>query len=64
MQSSFNQYSRGKVDEVMFIAVICQEYGWTYQEYMSQPIWFIELLRQKMIIDSKNHEMSMKKLRK
>ncbi len=64
MQSSIREYSRGKIDEVMFIAVTCQEYGWTYQEYMSQPIWFIELVRQKMVIDSKNHEMAMKKLRK
>lgn len=47
----------------MFMLIICQEVGWTYQEYMSQPIWFIEALRSKMSIDNKRTEMEMKKLR-
>jgi len=64
VQSSLNTYSRGKIDEVMFMLIICQEVGWTYQEYMSQPTWFIEALRQKMVLDNKRSEMEAKKLRK
>jgi len=48
----------------MFMLIICQEVGWTYQEYMSQPTWFIEALRQKMVLDNKRSEMEAKKLRK
>lgn len=48
----------------MFIAVLCQEMSWTYQQYMSQPIWFIELLRNKMVIDNKAHEMALKKMKR
>jgi len=33
---------------------ICQEMGWTYQEYMAQPVWFINLLKDKLQIDSDN----------
>jgi len=38
----------------MQIVSICQEMGWTYQEYMEQPRWFIDLLRDKLQIDSEN----------
>lgn len=43
---------------------ICKEFGWTYQEYLAQPIWFIKLIREKMIIDNKELEMQQKKLNK
>ena len=29
----------------MEVVSICQEIGWTYYEYMSQPNWFLELLK-------------------
>ena len=38
----------------MQIVSICQETGWTYQEYMNQPKWFIDLLKDKLQIDSDN----------
>jgi len=38
----------------MQIVSICQEMGWTYQEYMIQPVWFIDLLKDKLQIDSDN----------
>lgn len=48
----------------MFMLITCETMGWTYQEYMSQPVWFIEALRQKMSIDNKRDAMNAKKLRK
>jgi len=38
----------------MQMVSICQEMGWTYQEYMKQPVWFVNLLMDKLGIDSEN----------
>ena len=38
----------------MQIVSICQVMGWGYQKYMEQPEWFIDLLQDKLQIDSKN----------
>ena len=38
----------------MLIVSICQEMGWTYQEYMEQPKWFIDLVKDKLQIDGEN----------
>jgi len=38
----------------MQIVFLCQEMGWTYLEYMKQPVWFIDLLKDKLQIDSDN----------
>lgn len=45
----------------MQIVSICQEMGWTYQEYMEQPIWFIDSLKDKLQIDSENMRKQMRK---
>jgi len=47
----------------MGIVSVCQEMGWTYLEYMSQPSWFLELLMDKMQIDIKrvNQEITRQK---
>jgi hypothetical protein len=37
----------------MNVVVICQEMGWTYQEYLDAPNWFINLLVEKMNQDGK-----------
>ena len=31
---------------------ICQEMGWTYDEYVNNPTWFLELLKSKYLWDS------------
>jgi len=36
----------------MIPVVICEMYGWTYQEYMLQPVWFIDLIMFKMGVDA------------
>lgn len=37
----------------MLAVEICQMYGWTYQQYTEQPIWFIDLIIEKIKIDRK-----------
>lgn len=29
----------------MLAAIICREYGWTYQEYMDEPASFLLIIR-------------------
>lgn len=41
------------------MVVICEKMGWTYYEYMEQPAWFLELLKEKMRLDS---EMTARRL--
>ena len=38
----------------MAIVSICEQHNWTYQEYLSQPHWFLEILKFKKIIDKRN----------
>jgi len=37
----------------MLMASICELMGWGYDQYMSQPRWFISLLETKTEIDAK-----------
>lgn len=37
----------------MLVVQICEMYGWDYEQYMKQPIWFLELIHKKMEIDGK-----------
>jgi hypothetical protein len=46
----------------MKVVTICHAYGWTYQEYQSQPDWFLQLLVEKMVRDNKEKEMQLKKI--
>lgn len=50
----------GRMDELMQMIAICQEYKWTYQNYMSQPTWFIKLVKAKMSRDNKEQELAFK----
>lgn len=47
----------------MQMVAICETYGWTYQEYQSQPAFFLAIIREKMRIDAKAQEMQAKKSR-
>jgi hypothetical protein len=33
---------------MQLIAVLCKEMGWTYEEYLSQPTWFVAMLFEMM----------------
>jgi hypothetical protein len=38
-------FSNGVVEwEIQLIAILCKEMGWTYEEYLSQPSWFVVML--------------------
>ncbi len=45
----------------MQIVSICQEMGWDYTTYQQQPIWFIDLLKDKLRIDSDNMKKQINK---
>jgi len=50
------------MDKDMQMVVICETYGWTYYEFLAQPAYFIELIREKMRIDSQKQERELKKI--
>jgi len=37
----------------MIVVTICEAYGWDWQTYENQPLWFIDLIKKKMEIDAK-----------
>jgi len=45
----------------MLPVVICEKYGWTYGEYLDQPVDFIHLIAERMSIDAKEQEQAAKK---
>ena len=54
----------GKMNGDMQMVAICQEFKWDYHTYMRQPIWFINLVKEKLIRDNKEVEMQMKKAKR
>ena len=50
------------MDREMQTVVICETYGWTYQEFLAQPTFFIDLIREKMKIDAQKQERDLKKI--
>ena len=37
----------------MFVVSICEATGWTYEEYLDQPEWFVDLFAEKLKIDNR-----------
>jgi hypothetical protein len=54
----------GRMDGYMQMVAVCQEFGWTYQEYISQPAFFLYLIREKIMRDNKAQEMQLKQKRR
>ena len=52
----------GRMDDLMFAVWVCEKFGWTYQQYLAQPTWFITLIREKTMRDNKEKEMQLKKM--
>jgi hypothetical protein len=50
--------------EEMIMAEICQKMGWDFFTYWKQPDWFLELLKLKFEIESKQLEKENNKLNK
>lgn len=38
----------------MVAVALCEAMHWTYQQYLEQPTWFLELLKHKMRVDADN----------
>jgi len=47
----------------MLMASICQEFGWTYDEYLDQPDFFLQAVREKMLKDRKREELALKSMK-
>jgi len=35
---------KGRLDPDMAVVLLCSEMKWTYEEYINQPAWFLDLL--------------------
>lgn len=53
----------GRVGPLMLMASICQEFGWTYDEYLDQPDFFLQAVREKMLKDRKREELALKSMK-
>jgi len=45
------------------MVTICQEFGWTYKEYLEQPSWFLELVKKKLQLDSELQKKELDKVK-
>lgn len=52
----------GRLNGAMQMVAIMQEFGWTYEQYQSQPQEVIVLILEKMRIDSKERELAAKRI--
>jgi hypothetical protein len=51
----------GRMDRTMQMLALMQEYGWSYDEYMSTPSWILTVMIEKMRIDRKREELAAKR---
>lgn len=49
------------MDGDMQMIAIMQEFGWTYNEYVEQPQWVLDLVIGKITRDSKEQELAAKR---
>lgn len=47
----------------MMVVEICEMFGWTYQEYMNQPLDLIYLIKEKMDIDARQQRKQERKMK-
>ncbi len=48
---------QGEVDYRFNILNICEMFGWTYKEYLSNPVWFLQLLDAKLEADNEHRKI-------
>lgn len=53
----------GRLGPLMLAVSVCQEFGWTYDEYMDQPEFFLQAVREKMLKDRKREELTLKSIK-
>lgn len=49
------------VEEELSIVMLCKSMGWTYEDYMNTPQWFIEVLQGMFQADAQKANREMKK---
>lgn len=52
------------MDSLMQAVAICQEFGWTYEEYLNQPTFFLAAIREKWTRDRKAEELKAKQMKR
>lgn len=45
----------------MQMVVICEMFGWTYDEFLDQPTFFIDLIREKLRVDAQKSRQAANK---
>ena len=45
----------------MLVVSVCENFGWTYEEYLNQPQFFLDLIVEKMKIDNQKLQNELKK---
>jgi len=48
----------------MQLVILCEKMKWTYEEYLKQPDWFLDLLTLKMNLDSEYESKEIEKAKK
>jgi len=41
--------------------MLCEKFGWTYQEFLDQPWWFAEIVKVQMKVDNEKQKRDMRK---
>lgn len=39
------------MDDTMLMVSICERFGWTYEQYFDQPLYFLKLIAEKQHLD-------------
>lgn len=58
----FYERGIGHPDELITIASICEQYGWTWNEYWDQPKPFTDAIRVKRDVESRVQERQNKEM--
>ena len=48
----------------MFMVTVCEQFGWSYEEYRNQPTFFLALIKEKMVRDNKERERELNKAKR
>lgn len=46
----------GRLSPDLVLAMVCERTGWTYEQTLSQPVWFIKTLLLKWNLDGEHAE--------
>jgi len=52
------------MSEEIFTVIICQEMGWDFWQYESQPEWFLDLLKIKLNLDAEKQNRDARRANK